>query len=67
MVLWCRRRWRAGSDVRGVMASGARKSRTGAEVRANALGERSLADMLSVAAVIWRRVGCRAKSGVRSK
>lgn len=45
-VLWCRRRWRDGDDVHDVMVRGARKSRTGAWLRANVLGERSLAGML---------------------
>lgn len=45
-VLWCRRRWRDVDDVYGVMVRGARKSRTGAWLRANACGEKTRADIL---------------------
>lgn len=44
-VLWCRRRRCDDGDVRGVMVRGARKSRTGAWLRANVFGERSLGGM----------------------
>ena len=45
-VLWCRRRWRDIDDVHDGMVRGARKSRTAGWLRANTLGDRSLADMV---------------------
>lgn len=51
-VLWCRRRWRDADDVHDVIVRGARKSRIGAWLRANACGESIRADMFAVVVAI---------------